>query len=85
MDRADGSVQDTRIGAKASPSAARRRHPGSLESGKTKSCHVTSSFLTVVILGVGLSAKPDLIIETWAQQKALERLEIEAAQSVESD
>ncbi|GFQ06857.1 hypothetical protein PHJA_002829700 [Phtheirospermum japonicum] len=47
-------------------------------------CYVTR-FLTVVILGVGLSAKPDLTIETWAQQKALERLELEAAQSVESD
>ncbi|KAL3632438.1 hypothetical protein CASFOL_025422 [Castilleja foliolosa] len=47
-------------------------------------CYLTS-FLTIVILGVGLSAKPDLTIETWAHQKALERLELEAAQSVESD
>ncbi|XP_059669562.1 uncharacterized protein LOC132314757 [Cornus florida] len=37
-------------------------------------CYITS-FLTIVILGVGLSAKPDLTIETWAHQKALERLE----------
>ncbi|KAI5318528.1 hypothetical protein PRUPE_7G069800 [Prunus persica] len=41
-------------------------------------CYVTS-FLTIVILGVGLNAKPDLTIETWAHQKALERLEIEQA------
>ncbi|KAJ6331982.1 hypothetical protein OIU76_010373 [Salix suchowensis] len=34
-------------------------------------------FLTIVILGVGLNAKPDLTIETWAHQKALERLEAE--------
>ncbi|KAL8462733.1 hypothetical protein ACS0TY_033669 [Phlomoides rotata] len=39
-------------------------------------CYITS-FLTFVILGVGLSAKPDLTIETWAHQKALERLEVE--------
>ncbi|KAF0897989.1 hypothetical protein E2562_001677 [Oryza meyeriana var. granulata] len=37
-------------------------------------CYVTS-FLTVVILGVGLNAKPDLTLETWAHQKALERLQ----------
>ena len=36
-------------------------------------CYVTS-FLTIVILGVGLKAKPDLTLETWAHQKALERL-----------
>ncbi|XP_042444699.1 uncharacterized protein LOC122029675 [Zingiber officinale] len=36
-------------------------------------CYVTS-FLTIVILGVGLNAKPDLTLETWAHQKALERL-----------
>ncbi|KQJ90742.1 uncharacterized protein LOC100823109 [Brachypodium distachyon] len=36
-------------------------------------CYVTS-FLTVVILGVGLNAKPDLTLETWAHEKALERL-----------
>ncbi|KAL7138540.1 hypothetical protein ABFS83_10G170600 [Erythranthe nasuta] len=48
-------------------------------------CYITS-FLTIVILGVGLSAKPDLTIETWAHQKALERLELEAAQpAVDSD
>ncbi|XP_077227464.1 uncharacterized protein LOC143860612 [Tasmannia lanceolata] len=34
-----------------------------------------TAFLTIVILGVGLNAKPDLTIETWAHQKALERLE----------
>ncbi|KAL1206935.1 Transcription factor bHLH48 [Cardamine amara subsp. amara] len=39
-------------------------------------CYITS-FLTIVILGVGLNAKPDLSIETWAHQKALERLEME--------
>ncbi|KAA8517026.1 hypothetical protein F0562_017156 [Nyssa sinensis] len=37
-------------------------------------CYITS-FLTIVILGVGLNAKPDLTIESWAHQKALERLE----------
>nr|XP_043620170.1 uncharacterized protein LOC122592018 [Erigeron canadensis] len=37
-------------------------------------CYVTS-FLTIVILGVGLNAKPDLTLETWAHQKAIERLE----------
>ncbi|CAO2207207.1 unnamed protein product [Urochloa humidicola] len=37
-------------------------------------CYITS-FLTVVILGVGLNAKPDLTIETWAHEKALERLQ----------
>ena len=37
-------------------------------------CYVTS-FLTIVILGVGLNAKPDLTLETWAHQKALERME----------
>ncbi|KAL8470149.1 hypothetical protein ACS0TY_032864 [Phlomoides rotata] len=41
-------------------------------------CYITS-FLTIVILGVGLSAKPDLTIETWAHLKALERLEAESA------
>ncbi|KAL0404955.1 UNVERIFIED_CONTAM: hypothetical protein Sradi_2136300 [Sesamum radiatum] len=40
-------------------------------------CYVTS-FLTIVILGVGLNAKPDLTIETWAHQKALERLELDS-------
>ncbi|XP_047317329.1 uncharacterized protein LOC124920811 [Impatiens glandulifera] len=45
-------------------------------------CYITS-FLTIVILGVGLSAKPDLTIETWAHQKALERLA--AAVSDDSD
>lgn len=38
-------------------------------------------FLTVVILGVGLSAKPDLTIETWAHEKALERLAAAASSS----
>ncbi|XP_073287328.1 uncharacterized protein [Primulina huaijiensis] len=47
-------------------------------------CYITS-FLAVVILGVGLNAKPDLTIETWAHQKALERLELESSQPVESD
>lgn len=37
-------------------------------------CYITS-FLTIVILGVGLNAKPDLTIETWAHQKALERMQ----------
>ncbi|KAK1259892.1 hypothetical protein QJS04_geneDACA010333 [Acorus gramineus] len=41
-------------------------------------CYVTA-FLSVVILGVGLNAKPDLTIETWAHQKALERLKAEGA------
>ncbi|KAL9411884.1 hypothetical protein AB3S75_045479 [Citrus x aurantiifolia] len=43
-------------------------------------CYITS-FLTVVILGVGLNAKPDLTIETWAHQKALERLQMEKSES----
>ena len=42
-------------------------------------CYVTS-FLTIVILGVGLNAKPDLTIETWAHQKALERLEAQKSE-----
>ncbi|KAK4749487.1 hypothetical protein SAY87_026936 [Trapa incisa] len=41
-------------------------------------CYLTS-FLAIVILGVGLNAKPDLTIETWAHKKALERLEMESA------
>ncbi|KAK1408397.1 hypothetical protein QVD17_40132 [Tagetes erecta] len=36
---------------------------------------LVTSFLTIVILGVGLNAKPDLTIEAWAYQKALERTE----------
>ncbi|CAF2299942.1 hypothetical protein HID58_016440 [Brassica napus] len=47
-------------------------------------CYVTS-FLTIVILGVGLNAKPDLSIETWAHQKALERLEAERLAGDSSD
>ncbi|XP_030452968.1 uncharacterized protein LOC115674648 [Syzygium oleosum] len=47
-------------------------------------CYV-ASFLTIVILGVGLNAKPDLTIETWAHQKALERLQVEQQQMGESD
>ncbi|KAF2568078.1 hypothetical protein F2Q68_00023810 [Brassica cretica] len=47
-------------------------------------CYVTS-FLTIVILGVGLNAKPDLSIETWAHQKALERLEMERLASSAGD
>jgi hypothetical protein len=31
--------------------------------------------LSVVILGVGLTAKPDTTIETWAHKKAVERME----------
>ena len=47
-------------------------------------CYVTS-FLTVVILGVGLNAKPDLTLETWAHQKALERLQQQEAAAAKSD
>ncbi|CAN1745073.1 Putative pentatricopeptide repeat-containing protein At3g13770, mitochondrial [Linum perenne] len=51
-------------------------------------CYITS-FLTIVILGVGLNSKPDLTIETWAHQKALERLEMEklavSSSSADSD
>ncbi|CAN1170581.1 hypothetical protein LINPERHAP2_LOCUS29079 [Linum perenne] len=49
-------------------------------------CYITS-FLTIVILGVGLNSKPDLTIETRAHQKALERLEMEklALSSADSD
>ncbi|KAF9593246.1 hypothetical protein IFM89_021002 [Coptis chinensis] len=41
-------------------------------------CYITS-FLAIVILGVGLNAKPDFTIETWAHKKALERLESQKA------
>eukprot|EP00262_Sarcandra_glabra_P000917 TRINITY_DN1094_c3_g1_i1.p2 TRINITY_DN1094_c3_g1~~TRINITY_DN1094_c3_g1_i1.p2 ORF type:complete len:118 (-),score=7.50 TRINITY_DN1094_c3_g1_i1:256-609(-) len=44
-----------------------------------------TAFLTVVILGVGLNAKPDLTIETWAHQKALERLENQKIAALASD
>ncbi|KAI4300741.1 hypothetical protein L6164_034081 [Bauhinia variegata] len=52
-------------------------------------CYITS-FLTIVILGVGLNAKPDFTIESWAHEKALERLKMEntglsASGSAESD
>ncbi|ESW17641.1 hypothetical protein PHAVU_007G256600 [Phaseolus vulgaris] len=47
-------------------------------------CYITS-FLTIVILGVGLNAKPDLTIETWAHEKALERLKIENALAANND
>ncbi|XP_076905822.1 uncharacterized protein LOC143561709 [Bidens hawaiensis] len=47
-------------------------------------CYVTS-FLTIVILGVGLNAKPDLTLETWAHQKAIERLEAQRINASESD
>ncbi|XP_021894056.1 uncharacterized protein LOC110811791 [Carica papaya] len=47
-------------------------------------CYITS-FLTIVILGVGLNAKPDLTIETWAHKKALERLEMEKLPPTESE
>ncbi|MED6188665.1 hypothetical protein PIB30_088012 [Stylosanthes scabra] len=46
-------------------------------------CYVTS-FLTIVILGVGLNAKPDLTIETWAHEKALERLKMESTLAASS-
>ncbi|CAA7407223.1 unnamed protein product [Spirodela intermedia] len=42
-------------------------------------CYITS-FLTIVILGVGLNAKPDFTLETWAHEKALERLQNQQAQ-----
>ncbi|OIS99736.1 PREDICTED: uncharacterized protein LOC109231312 [Nicotiana attenuata] len=41
-------------------------------------CYITS-FFTIVILGVGLNAKPDLTLETWAHQEALKRLELESS------
>lgn len=47
-------------------------------------CYVTS-FLTIVILGVGLNAKPDLTLETWAHQKALERLEAQQIAPLSDD
>ncbi|KAK8926023.1 hypothetical protein KSP39_PZI017994 [Platanthera zijinensis] len=48
-------------------------------------CYITS-FLTIVILGVGLNAKPDLTLETWAHQKALERMqETDAAAAAAAD
>ncbi|KAE9590405.1 hypothetical protein Lal_00028108 [Lupinus albus] len=47
-------------------------------------CYITS-FLTIVILGVGLNAKPDLTIETWAHDKALQRLKMETINNNASD
>ncbi|KAL8172145.1 hypothetical protein V2J09_023949 [Rumex salicifolius] len=47
-------------------------------------CYLTS-FFTIIILGVGLNAKPDLTIETWAHQKALERLQAEGLAAAPSD
>ncbi|KAG6485646.1 uncharacterized protein LOC122011365 [Zingiber officinale] len=47
-------------------------------------CYITS-FLTIVILGVGLNAKPDLTLETWAHQKALERLQQQEAAAADAD
>ncbi|KAL1533963.1 hypothetical protein AAHA92_15756 [Salvia divinorum] len=47
-------------------------------------CYLTS-FLTIIILGVGLSAKPNFTMETWAHQKDLDRLELEASQRADSD
>ncbi|RAL51815.1 hypothetical protein DM860_010533 [Cuscuta australis] len=41
-------------------------------------CYITT-FLTIVILGVGLNAKPDLTIETWAHKEAVKRLELESS------
>ncbi|KAI3840494.1 hypothetical protein MKW98_018435 [Papaver atlanticum] len=52
-----------------------------LESGQSRKWedwelpYYITGFLTVVILGVGLNAKPDLTIETWAHKEALKRLE----------
>ncbi|CAA3010280.1 Hypothetical predicted protein [Olea europaea subsp. europaea] len=43
-------------------------------------CYVIC-FLTIVILGVGLNAKFDLTIETWAHRKALERLEFDSSRT----
>ncbi|ERN11684.1 uncharacterized protein LOC18439885 [Amborella trichopoda] len=37
--------------------------------------YYVTAFLTVVILGIGLNAKPDLTLETWAHNKAIERLD----------
>ncbi|CAA2963400.1 Hypothetical predicted protein [Olea europaea subsp. europaea] len=50
-------------------STGRHRHGDNLESGRIGSCPAmspASSILTIVILGVGLNAKFDLTIETWA-------------------
>lgn len=38
--------------------------------------------LSVIILGVGLNAKPDTTIETWAHKKAMERLEQKEKQEI---
>ncbi|GKC07374.1 hypothetical protein Tco_0998984 [Tanacetum coccineum] len=47
-------------------------------------CYVTS-FLTIVILGVGLNAKPDMTLETWAHQKALEMLQAKELAAAATD
>jgi len=39
--------------------------------------YYTTGILTVVLLSVGLSAKPDTRIDTWARKQALERLAAE--------
>ncbi|CAN4099024.1 unnamed protein product [Withania somnifera] len=41
-------------------------------------CYITS-FFTIIIHGVGLNAKPDLILVTWAHQEALKCLELESS------
>ncbi|KAL0359486.1 UNVERIFIED_CONTAM: hypothetical protein Sangu_0798000 [Sesamum angustifolium] len=77
--RAVGPVQAMRNGQRVFVLSRTPPPPG--ESRKWEDwelpCYVTS-FLTIVILGVGLNAKPDLTIETWAHQKALERLELDS-------
>jgi hypothetical protein len=39
--------------------------------------YYATGILTVVLLSVGLSAKPDTRIETWARKQALERMAAE--------
>ncbi|KAG8047754.1 hypothetical protein GUJ93_ZPchr0008g14141 [Zizania palustris] len=51
------------------------KHHRTASKTATQGGHDITSFLTVVILGVGLNAKPELTLETWAHQKALERLQ----------
>eukprot|EP00252_Welwitschia_mirabilis_P015003 TRINITY_DN33107_c0_g1_i1.p1 TRINITY_DN33107_c0_g1~~TRINITY_DN33107_c0_g1_i1.p1 ORF type:complete len:123 (-),score=16.28 TRINITY_DN33107_c0_g1_i1:37-405(-) len=42
--------------------------------------YYTTGVLAVIILVVGLNAKPDTTLETWAHKKALERLQLKEQQ-----
>uniref|UniRef100_A0A0E0EN85 NADH dehydrogenase [ubiquinone] 1 beta subcomplex subunit 11, mitochondrial n=1 Tax=Oryza meridionalis TaxID=40149 RepID=A0A0E0EN85_9ORYZ len=74
----DGAGRWTTPGHEERPKGHLFNRPPPGESRKWEDwelpCYVTS-FLTVAILGVGLSAKPDLTLETWVHHKALDRLQ----------